>query len=70
MFTMQERLADVLTRWQHYEALLDECDSYVLSEVTPWMDQSSEETAADCLQGAHLQQATAKVRLFSFLNVT
>ena len=64
MFAMQERLDDVLTRWQHYEALLDECDSYVLSEVNPWMERPTEEMAADCLQGAHLQQATAKVKLF------
>ena len=66
MLTLQERLGDVLTRWQQYEALIDECDSYIRSEVNPWLEQSHEDTAADSLDGTHLQQATAKVCVVSF----
>lgn len=56
----QERLTDVLARWQSYQTLLDDCGEYLSREVTPWLENETRVPASDHIAKAQ-QQNVAKV---------
>jgi response regulator of citrate/malate metabolism len=57
-FVHQNRLEEVLARWQQYRDLLDDCDQYLQTEALPWLQQQSQGATPDNLSHSRQQNIT------------